>query len=158
MKIVVKLLAVALLLSGFATRASADITWTVDALFTNGDTASGTFMTDDGVTTIIPGSVDIVVSGPDAAGDFTATTMSSAYLPNEIGIFDSPGWQFVDLFPVSPLTSAGPPILLASGYDCPGSGSCATLAPEGSSLLLFGSGLVVLGWICRKRRFLGRVF
>ena len=156
MKTIVKLLAVALLLSGFATRASADITWTVDAVFTNGDTASGTFVTNNGVTTVIPGSVDIVIPGPYAPGDFTATTMSSAYLPNEIGIFDTPGSQYVDLFPVSALTST--PILPASGFDCPGSDTCATIAPEGSSLLLFGSGLVVLGWICRRRRFLGRVF
>jgi hypothetical protein len=46
----IKLLAAALVFAGFATCASADITWTLsDITFNNGDAVTGSFMTNDAI-------------------------------------------------------------------------------------------------------------
>ena len=161
------LLAIAGPILGFATCASADITWTLDDVaFSNGNTATGFFTTNNSVTAIE--SFSISITGPTTSADFTATAMSSAYLPGVIGIFDSPSLPYVDLY-LSPseLTSGGGTVAITSGYDCPTSGGCGTLnlaadpeviggpgiAPEPGSMFLFSTGLLGIGFVMRKRLF-----
>ncbi len=48
-----------------------------------------------------------MVTGPDTGADFTATQMSSAYLPSTIGFAGNDWAQYVDLYLASPLTSGG---------------------------------------------------
>ena len=132
MKNTTKLLSVAGLAFAFATCASADITWTLnDVTFSDGNSAVGFFITDNAVDTIE--SFSIQVEGPDTGRDFTATTMSSAYLPSVIGAFLEPTY-YTDLYLVSPMTSAGGTIALKQGYDCPGCGVLASGTVTGAPL------------------------
>jgi len=150
-----------LLIVGCCT-ARADIKWTLDDVyFTNGNSATGYFITDDAVTTIE--SFDITVAGGDAAAAFVAAIMVDSYLPNEIGIANSDWSKYVDLLPTSPLTSAGGIVPLDPGYDCPGCGvlrsdtdfhptvNGASL-PEPSVLTILASFGLVLGSMVLHRR------
>jgi hypothetical protein len=158
MNMSVKLLAAALLFAGFATCASADTVWTLnDVTFSNGNQATGFFTTNPSVTAI--DSFSITVTGPATGAAFTVTTMINSYLPGEIGMFSTPT-EFVDLYLSSDLTSAGGFVSIASGYDCPGCGTLIVNADTGvtgvatsepSSLLLFGSGLLGLFGMARRK-------
>ena len=138
------------LLVGSGICAYGDITWNLqDVDFSNGNQATGYFITNDAVNTVI--SFSITVSGPATLAAFTAASVDSAYLPGEIGFANS-GWAaYVDLYPSSPLTPAGGTIYLTGhdawgdkyGVDCPGCGvvdnpnAAVTTLPEPSAVLVF---------------------
>jgi hypothetical protein len=156
------------LLVGSGISAFADITWKLqDVDFSNGNQATGYFITNNAVNTVV--SFSITVTGPATAATFTAASVASAYLPGVIG-FASPGWTaYVDLYPSSPLTNAGGTIHLAGhdawgdeyGVDCPGCGvivdpntAAVTTLPEPSAINLLGLFACVLGVtaLCRRKR------
>jgi hypothetical protein len=173
MKMSVRLLAAALLLAGSATYASADTTWTLsDVFFSDGtgdvNEASGSFTTNGAVDAIDSFSIVIsVISGSDSGAAFTATEMFAAgYLPTSVGIGDGPfSIAYTDLFFSSALTAAGGTVPISSADDCGPVGHCLTLltgegydpevtgvvTPEPLSLLLFGTGLVAIMGIARRK-------
>src|SRR5579863_4389719 len=93
--------------------AMADTIWTLnDVDFSNGNTATGYFITNPTVTAI--DGFSIQVTGPATAADFTATVMVNAYLPSEIGIANPGFTEYVDLYLASALTNAGGTINISS--------------------------------------------
>jgi hypothetical protein len=161
LKILSKAIIATAFLLGSSVCAMADIVWTLNNVdFSDGNQAIGSFTTDNAVDTIE--SFTIQVIGPDTARDFTATTMSSAYLPNTIGAFLEPTY-YVDLYLNSPLTSAGGTFDIGSGYDCPGCGvllvnsdhipsvTGVAATPEPSTIPVLGAGVVLMGMIARRK-------
>jgi hypothetical protein len=154
----IKLLAAALVFAGFATCASADITWTLsDVTFNNGDAVIGSFITNDAVTMV--DSFSVTMTGP---ASFSITQMVDSYLAlGEIGMANSDFSKYVDLY--ANLTSAGGTVPITGGFVCPGCGTLVVNAdtevigvtPEPLRLLLFGIGLVAIMGIAR-RKLLGR--
>ena len=163
MKYITRAMFAAMLLVAGGLCAMADtITWTLnDVTFTDGNTATGWFVTDLGLTTIE--NFSFVVSGPDTATDFTATQMESSYLPNIIGAANSDYSKFTDLYPATSLTSAGGTIDLATGFDCPLCGVLVTsdnpevtgvitsATPEPSAVSFAGVALVGLAIALRRK-------
>jgi hypothetical protein len=89
--------------------------------------------------------------------------MPSNYLPGTIGIFNSDYSKYVDLYPVTNLTSAGGTVDIASGFDCPTCGVLldnadhqpkvigAAATPEPSALPFLGAGVIgMVIVLCRK--------
>jgi hypothetical protein len=115
---------------GFATCASAQVTWTLsDVYFDNGNTATGFFTTNSSLSVT---SFSLQVTGPDTAQDFTASTFVDSYLPNTVGFANSDFSEYVDLYLISSITNAGGVIpfgtsIYGNGSDCGGSGGCGTL-------------------------------
>jgi hypothetical protein len=162
MKMRAKLLVTALVFAGFAMSASASPSWEVtwflnDVTFSNGDMATGYFTTNNSITSI--DAIAVVITGPNA---FPVTQMPLtylAYVPSEVGIANTDFSDYIDLYLASSLTGTGGIIPITSGVDCPGCGTLIVnsdteligIAPEPKSLLLFGSGLLLLGGVFRKR-------
>ena len=161
LKTITKLLLIVVIALGFAKGSSAQVLWTLnDVTFYNGNTATGSFTTNSAGTSILSFSIDL--TGPASGAAFTATQMVDAYLPNTIGIANGTFSEYVDLYLSSPVTGAGGIIPISSGYDCPG---CGTLiinsdteiigtTPEPATMFVFGSGLLVLAGIVRRKKLL----
>jgi hypothetical protein len=162
MKTVSKALFTLVLLVGSSIVAMAgSIDWTLnDVVFSDGNSAAGYFITNSFVTNIL--SFDIVVSGPVGGAAFTATQMVDSYLPSVIGAANAAFSKYMDLYLTSPMTSAGGPLTMDQGYDCPGCG-VLLLASSGhepevvgkpvsepSTLLVLGSSLGILGTLLRR--------
>jgi hypothetical protein len=152
-----------LLVSGINAMAG-EILWTInDVTFTfadsNVNTLTGTFITDSGITTIL--ELNLAVTGPETADDFTATQSQSAELPSEISVGNTGFLEYVDLFLSSPLTSAGGTVSISSGFNCPGCGSLVVnddtgvtgviITPEPSAIPLVGGGVMLLGIASRRK-------
>ena len=106
---------------GFATCASAQIVWTLnDVTFTNGNTATGYFVTNSAVNDVL--SYSLQVTGPASNATFVATNFDSAALPGTVGYGNAGYVQYIDLVLASNLTNAPGTIPIASGYDCNGCG------------------------------------
>jgi hypothetical protein len=154
----IKLLAAALVFAGFATCASADITWTLsDVTLNNGDAVIRSFTDNDAVTMV--DSFSLTMTGP---ASFSITQTVDSYLAlGEIGMANSDFSKYVDLY--ANLTSAGGTVPITGEFVCPGCGTLVVNAdteviggtPEPLRLLLFGIGLVAIMGIAR-RKLLGR--
>ena len=171
MKKIAQLLAIAGLISGFATYASADTIWNVDATFSynsSGNTATGTFELDPSLNLV---TWDLNVTGSNTPADNEYTPLDSiAVLPDatHFDFYDGSTNQYIDLYLQSAVTNAGGTINLLYGDGgasrnstivCAG---CGTLVagtvstspvPEPSSLSLIAGGVALLGLVLlRKKR------
>lgn len=113
----------------FATCVSADVTWTLNNVtFTDGATATGFFTTDAAFDTL--DNWDINVSNSDLGANYHYQVGNSSPFDissTEVSLASSPFAEFVIVFPSSPMTNAGGPISLVTGFDVPpGSGDCAS--------------------------------
>jgi hypothetical protein len=125
------------LLLGNGTCAMADVEWTLAShgvpgvLFTNGDTASGYFLTNYANTAIL--GFDITVTGPATGADFIADVSVGYSLPSGTITFAyDPGFSpYLSLFPAfalpvgggtDPLTGTDPWNDGPGGDACPGCG------------------------------------
>jgi hypothetical protein len=171
LKTLTKLTAISGLALGFAACASAQVTWTLnDVFFNNGNSATGSFVTNSSLEVT---SYSLVVSGPTTPQAFTASIFVDDYLPSqELGFASSGFSDYVDLYFASPLTNAGGTIpfvpgLYGIGFDCGGGGGCGTLLigggytpeligstpePATGGLLLLGFGMLMRKRISQWRR------
>jgi hypothetical protein len=160
-----KLLITVGLLLGFATCASAQVTWTLsDVTFDNGNVATGSFTTNATITGV--DSFSIVISGPDTAADFTAAAFVTSGFPSKIGLGSAGFFQDVLLDLSGNMTNAGGIIPIADGVDCPFAGTCGTLVTTGHSpeiigvtpepatagLMLLGLGIMVRKYVVRRHQ------
>ena len=165
MNTLTKSLAIAGLLFGFATCASAQVTWTLsDVTFDNGNVANGSFTTNATISGV--DSYSIVISGPDTAADFTAVAFVTSGFPSKIGLGSAMFFQDVLLELSGNMTNAGGIIPIANGVDCPNDGTCGTLVKLGHSpeiigvtpepatagLMLLGLGIMVRKYVVRRRQ------
>ncbi len=163
-----KILIILGLLAGSSVGAIAgDIEWTLnDVLFSNGNTATGYFITDSSLTVQ---SFSLMVSGPAGSQDFIATVFVQPYLPSQLGFANSDFSKYVSLYLTSPITNAGGTIpfgpgLYGDGFDCGGGGGCGVLllgngydpeligtpVSEPSVLLILGGSLALMGTMLRR--------
>ena len=169
-KQITKLMALAGFIAGFATYASADTIWNVDATFSYdslSNTATGTFELDPSLNLV---GWDITVDGSNAAADDEYTPGDSiAIFPDltHLDFYDGSTNQYINLYLDSPLTNAGGNITLLYGDGgatdnstivCAGcgtlvSGAVSTAAtPEPSLIgLLSGAGILGLAFLRRSR-------
>jgi hypothetical protein len=158
---ITKLLTIAGLAFGLATCASADIVWTLnDVVFFGGETATGSFTTDNTADTLE--SFSIAVSGGLPIADFTASGSDSVVLPGDIAFFNPP-LSIVNLGFVSDLTSAGGTVGVGFGSDgllgllvdsdhtpeVIGVKTAAT--PEPSGIPFLAGGLILMGFLLRQK-------
>jgi len=160
-----RFLILATIVLGFATSASAQVTWTLnDVTFTNGNTATGTFTTNAAVNDFL--SFSITVTGSDSSAAFTATQMDAGALPDIVGFANSDFSKYVALFTASALTNAGGIIPLVNtpnqSVDCPGCGVLVlnsdteligvTPEPSTAGFMLVGLALLMGTWFLRRGR------
>jgi PEP-CTERM motif len=166
MNILTKSLAISGLVFGFATCASAQVTWTLsDVTFDNGNVATGSFTTNAATDHVLSFSIDI--TGPDTAAAFTVAAMVDTQLAGHIGLLGGPeNSQDAFLTLLSDMTNAGGTIPIVSGVDCPPAAHCGTLVTTGHSpeiigvtpepatagLMLLGLGIMVRKYVVRRRQ------
>ena len=165
MKNISKLLIIFGLVFGLASRASAQVTWTLnDVTFSNGNTATGTFTTNATVTDFL--GFSITVTGSDSSAAFTVTQMDAAALPDIVGFANSDFSKYVALFTASALTNAGGIIPLVNtptqSVDCPGCGVLVlnsdteligvTPEPSTAGFMLIGVASLMGTWFLRRGR------
>ena len=150
-----------LMVSGACATAQ-EVQWTLeDITFSNGNAATGSFVTDYAAPSKVWSidSFSISVTGSDTASEFTAANMSSDYLPYTIGFANSDWSEYVDLYLAKGtwLHPSGGTFSIGSGFDCPGCGTLVSAGhhpevvgvpiPEPSPrlLLIIGSVAVAIG-------------
>lgn len=159
------------LLAGCSMFAKADtILWTLnDVTFTDGDTATGWFVTDGTNLTDVE-SFSLEVTGPTTSRDFVANTFDSAALPDEISFALDPGFDpYTDLNLVGGLTTAGGIVHLqaSNGFDCPGCGVVVinadtyvdgvingvppTATPEPSTVPFLATAAIGIAFVIRRK-------
>jgi hypothetical protein len=162
LKSIVKLLSLTGLVIGFSACASADIVWTLDNVqFLGGETATGSFTTDNSLDTIE--SFSIAVTG-GASGDFTATNSVGNFLPMDAAFFTlTPPAGVLNLFFAAPLTSAGGPVqinlgndnlnplLIGRSYNPEVVGVETSAVPEPLTIPVLAGGLILLGFALRRK-------
>jgi hypothetical protein len=145
--------------------AQANILWTLNNVsFQNGDSATGTFTTNNAVTSVL--NFSLQVTGPASVGDFVAVAFASGSLPGTVGFGVTGFTQFVSLPATSSLTSAGGTVTFTTGgVDCWNGGTCSSIVsstdihpsvtgqviPEPAMPVLIGTGLCLLGLTWRRR-------
>jgi hypothetical protein len=167
-----KFLALAVFFAGFATYASADTVWNVNATFfrpgEGTNTVTGSFTVNSALSGLVAWNLDVTGTSLTGANyDYTGPAGNStlySFTNSEITLGSNPFVEYMELVFDSPLpTNAanGTTINLdSSSYVCPGCGTLVsgsitagpfTPVPEPSSMLLFGSGLTgLLGFIRHK--------
>jgi hypothetical protein len=170
-KKITKLLALAGVVAGFATFASADTIWNLDATFSYNslaNTATGTFQLDPSLNLV---TWDITVAGSNTPADDVYTPGDSiAIFPDltHLDFYDAGTNQYIDLYLQSPLTSGGGsiPLLFGNGgadsnstIVCAGCGTLVsgavgtTVTPEPASIGLL-SGVGILGLALLRRKYM----
>jgi hypothetical protein len=174
----VKNLIAALLLLGCGSANAANLTWTVDLLFSDGYTGSGTFDYDADTNTY--STIDIFVEYDDISGEggygfYSLITPrhdgnTAEADSNQVAFYpwyDFPEhYDFLWLTFSSPLTNSGGEIALDSssgifnqyiydgGYVSPQmfiTGGSVSAVPVPAAVWLFGSALGGLGWMRRRK-------
>jgi len=167
---ITKLLAIVGVVAGFATYASADTIWNLDATFSYNslaNTATGTFQLDPSLNLL---SWDITVAGSNTPADDIYTPGDSiSVFPDltHLDFYDGSTNQYINLYLQSPLTNAGGTIDLLYGDGgasnnstivCAGcgtlvSGTVSSVAtPEPASIgFLSGAGILGIAFLRRKR-------
>jgi hypothetical protein len=134
--------------------AFADVEWTLNATFTDGMTATGTFLTSGGSASTDPTFIswDVVFAGGTASHDFVDSNLTNPsgaigveFPPNpwwptstseELGLAHDPGYApYDDFYLGGILTDAGGTISLIGAYSCGGSDTCYSLAGTDNSLV-----------------------
>ena len=165
MKLQVKgTLLAALVLLG-ASYASANVIWTLNNVtYADGGVATGSFTLDPSGNFI---AWNISISGGDTVSfpPVTYTTGEPSFnTPGYVAFADIPFDRYTLFFFAGPLPNTGGTVPLTAGLDCY-IGPCRTEAsgeldgvltavPESGTFLMFGSGLLAVGAMMR-RRFLG---
>jgi len=168
------------LLVGFATCASADVIWNINATFTDGLTAVGTFTTSGGSGSTGPtfDSWDVTFSGGTLAHDFVDTNTSAppgailTEIPGgapepvgtveELGFAKEPGFDpNVDFYLGTYITDAGGTMDLLGAFSCDGTcyvlspdstNTLASATPEPSAIVLLGTVACIMGAAFRRRK------
>jgi len=172
MKTVIRFVVLVLLIGGFATWASADTTWNINASFNRPgygtNDVTGYFTVNSGLNGLV--SWDMTVTGTNTQANFEYSSGVGgggySFVSTTNIDFHSPDWsKYFDLFLTSALTNApnGTTINLLGGDEslvCPGCGTLVSgsitagpisAVPEPASLFLLSSGLLgTVGAMFRK--------
>lgn len=144
--------------------ASADLVYNlVDVTFDDGATATGTFKTDDALTTLLDWDITTSVGSlPGFHFDTVNAPVNFSSIPNIIVLEDATPTHILELTFATPLTAAGALLLVNSpndSFEQQGDGKRVVVAgsvsavPEPSSLVLAAvGGLGALGYARRRRR------
>jgi hypothetical protein len=142
--------------------ASADVVWTLNNVtFADGGTATGSFTLNPSGSFV---NWNIIISGGDTSTfpPVTYTTGEPGFnTPGYVAFADTPFDRYTLLFFSGPLTNAGGMVPLTAGLDC-NVGPCRveasgqldgvpTPTPESGTLLMFGSGLLAVGVVMRRK-------
>ncbi len=165
---------------GFATCASADVVWNLNATFADGLTATGTFTTTGGSSSVNPTFVswDVTFAGGTLAHDFVDSSTTAppgailteipggapepAGTVEELGFANEPGFDpYVDFYLSTYITDAGGSMTMVGAQSCDGTcyglnpdhpHTLASQTPEPSAIVLFGTVTCILGAAFRRRK------
>jgi hypothetical protein len=167
MKMSVKVLTAVLFFAGFATCASADLTWDVNAVFSynsTGNTATGTFTVNTGLTGLTTWDIFVAGSNTQANNEYTPGNSFPVFDTTHVDLYDFATNQNINLYLSAPLSNSGGtiPLLFGDGgltnnstIVCAGCGTLVegvvTTTPEPLSLVLFGTGLLAIMGVVRRK-------